>query len=241
MARGERARGPAGAPRRRGAVQRRRRPRLEPDALRRGVHRPDLAEGVRRRRQALQLPGDLPRGAGPGRGTPAPRRDRARHGRADDHLLRHRGPQGALPAAPALGPGDLVPGLLGARCGLRPLGGADERAPRGRAVRRRRPEGVVVVRAHRRLVHPPHAQRSGVRAARRAHVPHRRHEGARRRGAPAAPDHGRGGVQRDLLLRRRGAGGERARRRRRRLAGRDDDPPPRARHARLRPRWRRWR
>ena len=84
---------------------------------------------------------------------------------------------------------DLVPGLLRAGRGLRPLGRADERAARGLALRRRRPEGVVVVRAHRRLVHPPHAQRSRLGAARRAHLPDRRHEGARRRGAAAAPDH----------------------------------------------------
>ena len=35
-------------------------------------------------------------------------------------------------------------------------------------LRRRRAEGVVVVRAHRRLLHPAHAQRPGFDAARRA-------------------------------------------------------------------------
>ena len=69
---------------------------------------------------------------------------------------------------------------------------------------------------------------------RRAHVPHRRHARAGRRGAAAAADHGRGGVQRDLLHGRAGAGGERPRRGRRGLAGRDDDAPARARDARLR-------
>ena len=49
----------------------------------------------------------------------------------------------------------------------------------------------------------------GQRAARRADLPARRHARARRRRAPAAPDHRRGGVQRDLLHRRRGARGER--------------------------------
>ena len=209
-------------------------PRVEPCALRGRLHRAHLAEGVRRRRQAVQLSGDLPRGDGSRRGAAAPRRDRARHGRPDDHRARHRGPEGPLPPASALGRGDLVPGLLRAGRGLRSLRRADELAPRGLPVRRRRPEGVVVVRAHRRLVHPRHAQRPELRAARGPHVPDRRHEGARRRGAAAAPDHGRGGVQRDLLHRRRGAGRERDRRHRRRLAGRDDDPAPRARHARLR-------
>ena len=101
-----------------------------------------------------------------------------------------------------LGGRDLVPGLLGARRRLRPLGGQNDGSARGLALRGRRPEGVVVVRAHRRLVHPRHAQRPVLRAPRRAHVPDRRHEGARGRGAAAAPDHGRGRVQRDLLLRR---------------------------------------
>ena len=176
-----------------------------------------------------------PRGDGARRGAAASRRDRARDGRADDHRARHRGPEGPLPPAPPRGGRDLVPGLLGARRRLRPLGRAHERAARRLPLRRRRPEGVVVVRAHRRLVHPRHPQRSRLGAPRGADVPDRRHEGARRRGAAAAPDHRRGGVQRDLLHRRRGAGRERDRRGRRRLAGRDDDAAARARHARLRP------
>ena len=48
-------------------------------------------------------------------------------------------------------------------------------AARGDAVRRRRPEGVVVVRAHRRLVPPARAQRPGVAAARGPDLPDRRH------------------------------------------------------------------
>ena len=105
---------------------------------------------------------------------------------------------------------------------------------RRRPLRRERAEGVVVVRAPRRLLHPPHALRPRVDAPRRAHVPHRRHARARRGGAPAPTDHGRGGVQRDLLLRRARSRGEPPRRGRRRLAGCDDDAPARARHARLR-------
>ena len=38
------------------------RPRVEPQARRGGLRRPHLAEGVRRRRRAVQPPGDLPRG-----------------------------------------------------------------------------------------------------------------------------------------------------------------------------------
>ena len=73
---------------------------------------------------------------------------------------------------------------------------------RGRPLRRRRAEGLVVVRAPRELLHPPHAQRPRVDAPRRPHVPDRRHEGAGRRGASAHADHRRGRVQRDLLHRR---------------------------------------
>ena len=140
---------------------------MEPQALRRRLRRADLAEGVRRRRRAVQPPGDLPRGDGARGGAVAPRRDRARDGGADDHRARHRGPEAEAPRQDPLDRGDLVPGLLRAGRGLRPLGRADERAARdGRQVlRRRRPEGLVVVRAHRRLVHPRHAQRPGQRAA----------------------------------------------------------------------------
>ena len=63
-----------------------------------------------------------------------------------------------LAAAP-LGPRDLVPGVLRAGRRLRPLCVRTSARLEGRALRRRRAEGVVVVRAHRRLVHPAHAQR----------------------------------------------------------------------------------
>ena len=61
--------------------------------------------------------------------------------------------------APTLcGRADLVPGLLGARRGIRPRRRPHERSTRRRPLRRRRPEGVVVVRAHRGLLHPAHAK-----------------------------------------------------------------------------------
>ena len=53
--------------------------------------------------------------------------------------------------------GDLVPGLLRAGSRVRSRRRADELDPRRRALRRERPEGVVVLRAPRRLLHPPHA------------------------------------------------------------------------------------
>ena len=67
------------------------------EARRGRLRGPDLAEGVRRRGRAVQPPGDLPRGARARRGAVAPRRDRARHGRPDDHRLGHRGAEAALP------------------------------------------------------------------------------------------------------------------------------------------------
>ena len=207
---------------------------MEPRALRRGLRGADLAEGLRRRRRAVHAPGDLPRGDGAGRGAAAHRRHRRRHGRPDDHGARHRGAEGALPRADPLRRGDLVPGVLGAGGRFGPRGRQDERAPGGRPLRRRRPEGVVVVRAHRRPLHPPHPQRPRLDAPRRAHVPDRGHESARRGSAAADADHGRGRVQRDLLHRRPCPRREPPRRGRRRVAGRDDDAPARAGDARLR-------
>ena len=209
---------------------------MEPASLRGGLCGTDVAEGVRRRRSPVQPPGDLPRGDGARRGTAPRRRDRARNGRPDDHRARHRRPEDRAPREDPLHRGDLVPGLLRAGRRLRPLRRPHERAAdlRGRPLRRQRAEGVVVVRPHRRLVHPRHAQRPRQRAACGPHVPARRHARGGGRGPAAAADHRRGRVQRDLLQRRRGARRERRRRDRRRLAGGDDDAPARARHARLR-------
>ncbi len=190
MDRGQPSRRAARPPGRRGTVRRGRGAGLEPCAPRRRVRGPDLAVRVRRRRQAVHAPGDLPRGVRARRGPSARRRDRPRHGRPDDHRVRHRRAEVALPRQHPLGRGDLVPGLLGAGRGLGSRRGARERAAGGRPLRRRRPEGLVVVRAHRRLVHPPHPQRPRVRAARRPHLHGRRHALARCRGAAAAADHG---------------------------------------------------
>ena len=127
-----------------------------------------------------------------------------------------------------------MPGLLRAGRRLRPGRRTNERRAPRRPLRRQRPEGLVVVRAHRRLVHPRHALRPGVAAPRGPHVHGRRHALAGRRGAADPAHHGRRGLQRDLLRERRGARRERPRRDRQRLGGRDDDAPARARHARLR-------
>ncbi len=105
-------------------------------------------------RSLVHAPGDLPRGDGARRGAAARRRDRPRHGGADDHGPRHRGAEGALPGADPLRGGDLVPGILGAGRRLGSRGRTYERAPGERPLRRGRPEGLVVVRAPRELLHP---------------------------------------------------------------------------------------
>ena len=88
--------------------------------------------------------------------------------------------------------------------GLRPVGRAHvDRAAR-RRLRGQRPEGLVV----RSRTSPTSASSSAaaIRDSERHAglvVRDRRHARARRRGAAAAPDHRRPGVQRDLLQRRR--------------------------------------
>ena len=207
---------------------------VEPRPLRRGLVGDLVARGVRRPRPLAPFPGDLPRGGGARRGAAAHRRDRPGDGRADDHGPRHRRAEGALPAAPSRRGRDLVPGLLRAGRRLRPRGRAHGGAARRRPLRPRRPEGVVVLRAHRGLLHPADPLRPGLRAPRGADVHGRRHARAGRRGAPAHADHRRGRVQRDLLRGRGDPRRERPRRDRRRLGRGDDHAPPRARHARLR-------
>ena len=227
------ARGASRAPGRRSAVRRRGDPGLEPRPLRRRLGRDLVARRVRRARALAGLPGDLPRGGGARRGTAARRRDRARDGRADDHQPRHRGAEEPLPEAAARRRRDLVPGLLGAGRGLRPRGCASLGAAGRRPLRARRTEGLVVVRPHRRLLHPPRTVRPRLGAARGADLPDRRHARPRRRGASAPPDHRRGRVQRDLPERGRGAARERDRRGGPRLGRGDDDAAARARDARL--------
>ena len=71
----------------------------------------------------------------------------------------HRGAEGALPREDPERRGDLVPGLLGAGRRQRPRRGAHAHRGQGRPLPRQRPEGVVVVRAHRRLLHPRRPRR----------------------------------------------------------------------------------
>ena len=120
-------------------------------------------------------------------------------------VLEHGDRRAEGPAATAVHQrAHLVPAVLRARCRARTW----PRWPAGRTRRRRvdrqRPEGLDDPGAHLHMGpdHRPHRPR-------RAQAPwhhrlHRRHGGRRGRGAPAAPDDRRGGVQRGLLHRRRG-------------------------------------
>ena len=100
-----------------------------------------VAEGVRRPRRDPDRAVDLRRGAGAREGAAPGERPRPRDGRPGGHRPRHRGAEGALPRADPLGRGDLVPGLLRARVGLRPRlaedqGGARRTAAGGSPARR---------------------------------------------------------------------------------------------------------
>ena len=130
--------------------------------------------------------------------------------------------------------GDLVPGLLRARRRLGPRVAEDARGQGRRRVGRHRPEGVDERRPVLEVVHARRAHRQRRRQAQGPHLLPDGHGAGRRAGAPAAPDHRRGRVQR--AVHRGGADPrrERRRRRRQRLEGRADDAHERARRPRLR-------
>ena len=207
MARREPARRAPRPPGRRGALSTTAIRDVEPCALRGGLHRAHVAEGVRRRRQS----------------PTATRRSTSRR-TARAEAPPHLGVIGLGMAGPTI----IALGTEAQKARyLQPLLSADEiwcqgfsepdagsdlsGRPHDRAARRRSHFVVDGQKVWSSYAHIADwcilLTRSDPdsRAPRRAHVRDRRHEGARRRGAAAAPDHGRGGVQRDLLHRRRGA------------------------------------
>ncbi len=102
------------------------------------------------------------------------------------------------------GDGDLVPGLLRARVGVRSRVAEDARGqveyPIGhrRRVGGHRPEGLDDLRAQGQVVHAGRAHRPGRAQAPGPDLLHHGHGAGGRAGAPALPDHQRAGVQRAL-------------------------------------------
>ena len=122
------------------------------------------------------------------------------------------GAEGALPRADPLGGGDLVPGLLGARVGLRPRLAQDQGGEGERRLADHRPEGLDDVRPRGEVVHARRPHRPGRAQAQGPHLLPLRHGAGRGRGPAAAPDHRRGRVQRALHRERLRPGRERGRR-----------------------------
>ena len=183
--------------------------RVAAQAARRRLGRDRLAEGVRRPRRDPDRAGDLGRRGDPPGGAEPGQRAGAGDGRTGGHRPRHRGAEGALSGADPDRRGDLVPGLLGARVGVRPRLAEDAGGQGRRRMGRHRAEGVDDLRPVREVVH-----------ARRPHRPRRTqapgpdllpdgHGAGGGRSQAAGPDHRRGRVQRGLHQRGADPGRER--------------------------------
>ena len=199
------------------------------------LRRPHVAQGGRRPRPHVHGGDDPPRGDGAREGAARAQHPRHRHGGPDDHRLRHRRAEAALPAQDALVRGDLVPGLLRAERGLRPRLAADPRGEGRRALRGQRAEGVDLARPRLRLDDAARAHRSRRAQAQGHHLLPARHEEPRRHREAAQADHRRRRVQRGVLRQRprpRVADPGRAQQR---LGGRAHHADVRAARPRLRP------
>ena len=102
------------------------------------------------------------------------------------HHPRHRRAEGALAAADPDRRGDLVPGLLGARVGLRPGLAQDQGGQVERRVDRDRPEGLDDLRPQGQVVHARRPHRPGRAQAPGPHLLHHGHGAGGGAGAPAA-------------------------------------------------------
>ena len=172
------------------------RPRAGVGPLRRGLRRPrpqpEAAEASINDRLAA--------GGPPIPWLPQP--DRLRHERADRGRVGHASSRSAATSArcsPAR--------RSGASCSPSPAPaptspGSPPGRPRRRRVGGQRAEGVDHARPRRPVGPARRAHRPGSGEARRSDRVRRRHAGAGRRGAPAAPDDRRGRVQRGVLHRR---------------------------------------
>ena len=192
-----------------------------------------LAEGVRRARRDDDRAGDLRPGDGPRRGAGAGQRPRPGDGRAGGDRPRHRGAEAALPGADPQRRGDLVPGVLRARVGLRPGLAEDEGGQGRRRVGGHRAEGLDDAGPVRQVVHARRPHRPRRPQAQGPHLLPDGHGAGGGAGAPAGADHRRGRVQRAVHRGGPDPRGEHRRRGRQRLAGGDHDADERARRARL--------
>ena len=180
-------------------------PRVAAQAARRRLGRDLLAEGVRRPRRDADRAGDLRRrGGAPGSAEPG-QRARPGDGRPGGHRPRHRGAEAALPGADPDRRGDLVPGLLRARVGLRPRLAEDARGQGRRRMGRHRAEGLDDLRPVREVVHAGRPHRPRRAQAPGPHLLPDGHGAGRGRSETAGPDHRRGRVQRGLHRTRRGS------------------------------------
>ena len=138
---------------------------------------------------------------------------RRQHARAGADQVRQRGAEAPLAAAHPRRLRLVVPGLLGARRGLRPRVGQDCSArARGRPLHRQRPEDLDHAGPARQHDLLPGAHRSEAQEAGGHQLPADRHDVARRRGAADHHARRRARGQRSVLHRRARAGREPGRR-----------------------------
>ena len=173
-------------------------PRVAAEAACGRLGRDLLAQGVRRPRRDDDRAGDLRRRGGPSGSAEPGQRARLGDGRPGRDRPRYRRPEAALPGADSDRRGDLVPGLLRARVGLRPRLAEDSRGQGWRRMGRQRTEGLDHLRPVREVVHARRPHRRRRSQAPGPHLLPDGHGAGGRRSQTAGADNRRGRVQRGL-------------------------------------------
>ena len=169
MARARAPRSPRGVARHRRRVHPpprpvvRRVPGVAQAAPSRRVGRDRLAPDVRRAGREPGRPDDLPGGDGAGGGAARCEHHRPHAGGPRDHGVGDRGAAAPLPARDPRRRRHLVPGLLGARGGIRSRRARHARGPGRRHLPRLGPEGLDVERPPEPVVHPARPHGPGAR------------------------------------------------------------------------------